>query len=277
MSKFITNSEHVRIFSSLTFTFLIGEEKLPQTIHVAAVKSLSAPLHALISNGSMSESQTGVATLEDVDVKTFGLFIEYAYKGDYETPMLAKVNRSTGTDMTSSGPISKRNRNDIPGLWKVEEAYRNFTNATGVGNGSLADHIYIGLWESFKARTFGAYPAKTPHRPDLLSIAKLYIFATRYLVEPLRQKCLATLHLILTTPHLTKNIGPQSILDLLEFAYLNTGVEPTGDLSTKSLLRDLVIHYAASKLLELSKYEAFFDLLESNAEMSSDLVKEMVK
>ncbi|KUL83527.1 hypothetical protein ZTR_10573 [Talaromyces verruculosus] len=83
-------------------------------------------------NGSMSESQTGVATLEDVDVKTFGLFIEYAYKGDYATPMLATVNRSTGTDMTSSGPISKRNRNDSPGLWKVEEAYRNFTNATGV-------------------------------------------------------------------------------------------------------------------------------------------------
>lgn len=54
-------------------------------IHTGAVKGVSDPLDAMMSNG-MRESLTGVAVLEDVDVSTFAGFCEFVYSGSYKTP-----------------------------------------------------------------------------------------------------------------------------------------------------------------------------------------------
>lgn len=256
------------------FIFLVGGEKTPLTIHIAVLEKLSAPLYALISNGSMKESRAGVATLDDVDVETFVAFSEFAYTNRYKTPSrknnAEKLSRSL---VSKSSRISKRVRTFNSEVQKLREDFNERFYHSRYAEKDFDDYLFESIQNSFMARTPGGSVAKIKANADLLFHAKLYIFATKYLIEPLRKACLSSLHFNLVMFEVT-DMNSYLILDLLKYVYSNTGRnEPTG----KSSLRDLVIHYAAYKLPILSKHEGFSGLLESNAEIGLDLVMEMMK
>jgi hypothetical protein len=65
------------------FTFLVGMDQTPISIHADVVKNISAPLDTMINNGVMTESTTRVAILDDVEIEVFQKFCQFAYTEDY--------------------------------------------------------------------------------------------------------------------------------------------------------------------------------------------------
>lgn len=115
--------------------------------------------------------------------------------------------------------------------------------------------------------------------PYLTFHAKVYVFATRYLIPALAQLCLRKLHRDLLQlsfadidptdpcPAETEHLGGLAarqapmVLDLLRYAYTKTTrLEPISPTSATQLreneLRRLVVHYAACKVKELARYHS---------------------
>jgi hypothetical protein len=127
---------------------------------------------------------------------------------------------------------------------------------------------YGRLWEEFRARSLAGQRASISLKPDLQFHAKLYVFATRFLIEELRTQCLKSLQQDLCHFMLYRNKIPQ-ILDLLEYTYANTGQYELGG---QSRLRELVIHNVACEARTLADQDRLRSLLASNGEIASDLV-----
>ncbi|RDW81736.1 uncharacterized protein DSM5745_05293 [Aspergillus mulundensis] len=183
-----------------------------------------------------------------------------------------------------------------------------------------------GLWDEFtgiddidfrfstsRARSSNPLPGVT--LPYLIFHAKLYVFATRYLIPGLAHLCLQKLHydllnlafpdpdpdnqfeeqLVLTT---TK---ARMIVNLLNYTYTKTTrLEPITPSSATQLrdneLRRLVVHYAACKVRDLAVYcppiepiagsqfyaeqpsaRGFRALLDTLPELASDLIYRMIQ
>ncbi|EAW20705.1 uncharacterized protein NFIA_112290 [Aspergillus fischeri NRRL 181] len=273
----------------------------------AVVKNNSDPLYALISNGHMKESNTGNATLEDVEVETFIGFCEYAYTGAYVTPDCTLSQEAEGRHL---GPLVDEGEEpsfnhvtclaqdepldaaatiaDAPDPWdpwnppvvRKEDKKKKKKNSwdSEANDGPPPAQItviypYERLWEEFRSLKFRSEPASSSSDPDILFHAKLYVFATKYLIKPLRKQCLKSIHRDLCDFSLNRE-STSVILDLLDFTYMHTG---RGEPGGKSLLRDLVIHYAACEARTLADDENFVILLDSNGEMGSDLAMKLVR
>ncbi|KAJ5111786.1 hypothetical protein NUU61_001416 [Penicillium alfredii] len=137
---------------------------------------------------------------------------------------------------------------------------------------TYVQYPYDGLWEQFRQLRFAGTEASHSTIPDLVFHGKLYVFATRYLVDSLRTQCLKSLHRDLCEFSLNKrNIN--HVLDLIEYAYQESGRgEPEGE----STLRNLVIHYAACEARTLAEDPRLRDLLNGFSEMGSDMVTKLV-
>lgn len=115
--------------------------------------------------------------------------------------------------------------------------------------------------------------AAVPDVPYLLFHAKVYVFATRYLISGLAQLCLKKLHSELLNFSLTPpaeddeddtalhlfNARAQMFLDVMRYTYnKTTRFEPecqtSATLLRESELRKLVTHFAACKMRELAAY-----------------------
>jgi hypothetical protein len=98
------------------------------------------------------------------------------------------------------------------------------------------------------------------------------VFATRYLIDPLREQALKSLHRDLRAfPFCSSKVS--HIFDLLEYTFKNTGrQEPGGCYS----LRKLVIDYVACKAKSLTKHPRFGRILDENGETGSDLAAKLV-
>jgi hypothetical protein len=132
---------------------------------------------------------------------------------------------------------------------------------------------YERRWGQFRRlRLFGDEAIICPH-PDLLAHAKLYVFATRYRINPLREQCLKSLHCDLCNFSLNGQ-SMAHILDLLEYTYEQTDrQEPDGCY----WLRMLVILYVLCKVRTLVENTRFRHILDDNGEMASDLVTRLVE
>ncbi|QSS65664.1 hypothetical protein I7I51_06512 [Histoplasma capsulatum] len=155
---------------------------------------------------------------------------------------------------------------------------------------------------------YGIAVSGTEPAPYLLFHAKLYVFATRFLIPTLAQLTLKKLHRDLvsfplsmaTTDHLSP-ISSSAVIQLLHFTFTRTkrddpvfsltSSEPSAQRQNE--LRKLVTHYAACKVRELASYQppapsaasvesmdtqhlGFRDLLDALGELASDLVYRMM-
>ena len=102
VSAYISSTNLVsRMLKGDIFKFLVGEEKVPFTIHKEILR-ISEPLYRL-ATGYMVESRSGYATLEDIDPKTMRLFAEYAYTGIYRSHANYTEPKSPEGSSKSSG------------------------------------------------------------------------------------------------------------------------------------------------------------------------------
>jgi hypothetical protein len=147
----------------------------------------------------------------------------------------------------------------------------------------------LSLWDEFTSLQYNdEHPISRPSPVDTESTglpyitfhAKLYVFATRYLIPALAQLCLRKLHrdlLILSLPDGEITDPGESqifdglaaskarmVLNLVHYAYTKTArLEPITPTSATQLreneLRRLVVHYAACKVKELARYHSADD------------------
>ncbi|PLB48639.1 hypothetical protein P170DRAFT_425677 [Aspergillus steynii IBT 23096] len=249
--------DYSEICRSSQFTFLVGKQRTPIKVHSAVFKECSRPLAALINNGIMKESTDRVAVLADVDPEVFTAVCEYAYTGSYKSPSLDPADNQVMRLLSSA----------------LDEIMASLP--------TLATQSYNLLAEPGTARYVERCKTLSSKLSDLrtaLSVngvacalfhAKLYIFATKYLVEELRQLSLRSIYQDLTRYFFSTD----EICDLLEYVYRHTGsVEHDG----RSSLRRMLIRYVAVRMWRYSSDKRFSDMLQSNGEIGADLIQKLL-
>jgi hypothetical protein len=263
--------------------FLVGKDRTRLTAHRGVLQNLSEPMNDLVNTGQVDENGLPIALeIDDVEVDIFIGFCEHVYTGEYVTPNY-KAQEVGGGGL---GLIAKEAGvkgetlviDEEPGYDLPPEPEPKPVKAEG--DVDAGDWAHWGFSKkrkdsSFRALHFGGKGASVSSNPDLLFHAKLYVFATRFLIRTLRVQCLTSLHRDLCSFPLNKGSAPR-ILDLLEFTYTNTTRKEPGGRGT-SPLRDLVIHYVACKTQMLADNGSFYVHLDGNGEMGSDLVAKLVK
>ena len=137
------------------------------------------------------------------------------------------------------------------------------------------------LWKVFQHRANAVSTPRFHPRKNLKSCedytdvflchARLYVFAEKYDIGPLRKISLNKLHQTLCVFTLYK-VRVGDIVTLLQYSYANTAHRsPTDD-----PLRSLVILYAACVVEDLVPSSDFKALLEEPGELASDLVLNMI-
>lgn len=218
-------------------------------IHCSVVDGLSDPLRAMINNGQMKKSISRVAELEDVDVEIFGGFCKFAYTGCYTPPTLPEPMQRAAvvTQSTNSSPRGDSRTTTVNGSSNITGPELRLKHSDGVrsvrippspSNGtkrksdcldsqnttpndsSVAKQLcdrFPGLLSSLDYHE----TARFSERPDFLFHAKLYVFATRYLIESLRGMTVTSLHRdLLISGSSVRTV--YKIHELLEFTYENT-------------------------------------------------------
>ncbi|KAE8150533.1 hypothetical protein BDV25DRAFT_110508 [Aspergillus avenaceus] len=253
-------ANNARVVRSDSFTFLIGPDHVPFIVHAGVVKELSAPLTAMIENGSMKESVERVAVLEDIEIETFGQFCEYAYKGSYTTAEY--VERNAETASLTPGWGNPRGLSPTP----TAPAETLHPNTALERDFARKFHAL-----SFQVGDASVQSTASNLNPDFLGHAKLYFFTTRYLIQPLRMQCLQSLHRDLCDFKLNKD-NVFRIIDLLAYTYTHTSPHEPGS----CYLREMVSLYTAYTARSLAKYGGLRELMEENTEIAIDLVERFV-
>nr|KMM68936.1 hypothetical protein CPAG_05259 [Coccidioides posadasii RMSCC 3488] len=284
-------------FRSPQFSFLVGKQRSCLTVHAGVLQNVSEPLWALTDNGQMKESTSRIAVLGDTDEDVFIGFCEHVYTGAYITPDLegtavadqsfaipVHVSSNQEDPSIDGGAVSATAADPIDDFWgrPISSKKKKKPSKCWLEERELkpdafdkADNIfsYEGRWKKFRALQYRGLASSIAVKPDLLFHAKLYVFATRYIIEPLQTQAVKSLHRDLCNFSLSKETASQ-ILGLLEFTYQNTArYEPSG----RSLLRDVVIQYVACEVQMLAGNEDLYSLLDVDGEMGSDLVAKLIK
>ena len=233
-------------------------------------------------NGHLSEAKQGFATLEDVDEGTFIRFIRWAYNKDYPAPEHTLVDSGSEISAQRSTPETPKdawgvNDDDDWGVWSTKKAKKKKNTAhTSWSKGSL--------WESFITRDDssswgdvidasirGARGNKAPeedYSEVFLGHARMYVFAEKYDIQPLKSLALLKLHNTLSIFTLYRErVG--DITTLLKYVYANTAetVEGTKD------IRTMLAHYIGCEMEMFIKYGEIKDLMLDNGEMLGDFLK----
>lgn len=140
------------------------------------------------------------------------------------------------------------------------------------------------LWKIFESISYSVpkpsnhsfHPRKNlesceDYKDVFLCHARLYVFAEKYDIAPLKKLSLSKLHKTLSVFTLwMERVG--DIVALMRYSYANTVYRsPSND-----PLRLLVIHYATCVVEQLVKSSEFKALLEEPGELASDLVVKMI-
>jgi hypothetical protein len=266
------------IVQSEQFTFLIGKDKHSVVVHAAAIAATSAPLQCLI-NGNMKEGQTKCAEFPDLEVEDFCRFCEYAYRGDFACPAWEidgtreekkKKKRSKNDFSTDSStlvappePMKKSKAESTPPQPKLTKEDLQFkfdvhVYDTRTAPRSSIDATFEPQYNTHKNQCF---------RPLFLAYARLYVFATIHLIQPLRMLILEKLHETLDNFNLYSCRVPD-LIALARYAYENEDLADEDD-----ELRELVLDYIGSQLDYIKESKAFSDLLEDGGLFVRDFWK----
>lgn len=251
------------------FTSLVGKDRTPITIHADVVKDISAPLHAMINNGVMTESTTRVAVLEDVEVEVFQKFCQFAYTGNYtvdETePKYEDETKNSANTTAEDKPSAK---NPSASVDESQEKKSNFSftttpppSKTTIARNANTSHEFQRLRTRLRGQFQKCRQSYSPGH-QLNYIARIhvdiYMFANKYLIKSLQSKCLDYLH------YEIENIKPcptpRKIVTMLTYIHnCTTPYDPVG----MSELRGLIYQYACCHIRDLANEPTFKALFRS--------------
>ena len=261
-------------------------------------------------NGNSDTWQRDSDTISDVEWSVFAGLVEYAYTGDYARSLAIVETASSclEDDLASDKPdvllsVEENEHNPEPAPMAVVELAReepvilpdpfwgessgkkkkkkktlwsDDEEAQAVIHEPTPSQL---LWAQFtnkepRSRTSkGQTPSHwNPAAP--LYHAKLCVLANRYMADSLQHLCLTELYFALTDLEADAKIEPQeidSILDLVEYVYLEEGVQGIPQ------LKEIVLFFTAAKLNVLRQDPRFRCMLEAIGSLGADIVYEISK
>lgn len=245
--------------------------------------------------------------LEDVEWEVFVGLVEWAYLGDYagSLPMKVEGNEDESPLSQAKNSIKKAkkalaaaDRRSIN--WRsidqllidqrtVEEVFLGDTLGSQVKlkrkrRATSSSHISdtgCALW----VKHFSKQPHITGHSPSaaakktikevstsagLCYHAKLCVLVDRYLVNDLKNLCLTNLYKILVDFDFDAT-NVDIILDLLDYVYMENGVEGVPE------LRQMVLLYVAAKLADIKQNDRFKRKLREVGDLGTDLLEALLE
>lgn len=222
-------------------------------------------------NGHLSEATQGFALLDDVDEETFVRFIRWTYTKDYSAPEYTWAEPAEG-----------------PGGSKTEAAQKEAPPSDDLSWGTfskvkkkkkISSKTHMSLKESFISEyDYSSPDEKVGPRSNLrpqedytevfLSHARLYVFAEKYDIQPLKKLCHQKLqHTLAIYTLYPERVG--DITTLLKYVYANTAETMDGTEDIRSMLA----HYVGTEMDTLIKYGEIKDLMLENGEILGDFLK----
>ncbi|KAI4232082.1 MAG: hypothetical protein L6R40_007515 [Gallowayella cf. fulva] len=282
------------IYASTPFKFIVDSN--PYYIHAKLVSRHSPPLDRMI-NGQMAEAQKGFAVLEEVDEGTFERFIEWAYKGYYtaaDFELKASSPQSPASSSKEECETTECMEEPLADLAAEPEPLTEQPTIWDLGNfqsgkkskKSKKAKTRQELKASFIRREYTVRrgiislpPARANRGADedytevFLSHARLYVFADKYDIQPLKTLALEELHDTLATYTLYRGrIG--DILALLRYVYANTGRSARGGEDLRMLLRDY-LGYEMNVLMEDGEFSVL--MIEDGGPLLEDFIEMVAK
>ena len=234
-------------------------------------------------NGHLSEAQQGFAILEDVDEGTFVRFIRWVYSKDYPAPEHTMVESSNVT--SAQRPTNETSDDactfDDDFVWrswspKEEKKKKKNIGHRSPSKGSLRESFIIqydllSSGHSVDPSIPGPRGNKAPeedYTEVFLGHARMYVFAEKYDIQPLKMLAQLKLHHTLSIFTLfPERIG--DIMTLLKYVYANTAeaVDGNGD------IRPMLAHYIGCEMEMLAKDGEIKDLMLDNGDMLGDFLE----
>lgn len=255
------------IFTSKPFSFIV--EGKPLYAHAALVSSCSEPFSRMIK-GHLSEAQQGFAVLDDVDESTFMGFIRWIYSKDYPArehyvePEDGGENRNEAAATTSNddwgwGGWGKKDKKKKK---KTEPAVRGYLRESFVSEQRNTE------------KPFTIAPARANKGPEedytevFLGHARMYIFAEKYDIQPLKKLALQKLqHQLAIHTLYIERVG--DIFTLLRYVYANTAASAGG----QEDMRAMLVHYVGVEMANLVKDDEMKELMIEEPDLLSDFLK----
>lgn len=227
-------------------------------------------------NGHLSEAKQGFALLEDVDEGTFVRFIRWTYSKDYPAPEYTWAETGEEEDTpegskTEAVPKEISTSDDpLASLSSVGKKKKKKKSSSTL-NSSLKES-FISQYDYWSSDLMPGPRSNIHPQEDytevLLSHARLYVFAEKYDIQPLkklsRQKLQHTLAIYTLYP---ERVG--DITTLLKYVYANTSETIDGIED----IRTMLAHYVGTEMDTLIKYGEIKDLMLDNGEMLGDFLK----
>lgn len=232
-------------------------------------------------NGHLSEAQQGFAILEDVDEGTFVRFIRWAYSKDYPAPEhgLVEICNETSAQWppTETSKDASFDEDFVWSTWSTKkEKKKKNTNHSSSLKGSLRESFIIQYDLLSSGHTVdpsipgprGNTAPEEDYTEVFLGHARMYVFAEKYDIQPLKTLALLKLHRTLSIFTLfPERVG--DIMTLLKYVYANTAETVDGNED----IRTILAHYIGCEMETLSKDGEIKDILLDNGDMLGDFLK----
>jgi len=261
------------ILLSRSYTFIVGADAVPITVHEATLADQSPGLKALMRT-EMSEGLAREARWEDVDKETFMRFAQFAYIGDYSIPtMIVKPSAPTADERLRPPSPEFFMPSDE---WTANKAGKKHARAVPVTKTIpvFKDLIYARPMPQFNFE--GTYNLKVgdgigENIGEILHIhASLYVLAEKWGVDRLKRLTLFKIHKTLSLFSLDA-LRLEVVVDFVRYVYSD---ERTPDLeSTVDELRELVRQYIVANAEFTSRNAPFLALIEEGGALARDLWK----
>lgn len=276
----------------MPFRFIIGDKTF--FIQSALVASVSKPLDRMI-NGDLMESHKGACVMKDVDGGTFTLFSQWAYKGYYylgaERGMREK-DVVKDKKMAVPSQIGEKVEIEWGSVERVEDEWISWGGSVAEKKGKKAKKASSSFYslkpQQMLRKAFVESAPSVSHTPFevranqdpsedysevLLSHARVYVFAEKYDIQPLKNMALSYLHQTLAAFILyPERVG--DIVALLSYTFDdNTANEDNEE------LRVLVMKFLELEMDVLLAADEFRELLMVNAALLGkflDLVQKRI-
>ena len=228
-------------------------------------------------HGHFSEAKQGFALLEDVDKATFVRFVRWLYSTDY--PALEPKLPSDESAVPSAAEAPQTTWNDDEWGFYTTKKKSKKEKHKEAKKGSLKESFIsrkydIGdVWGTLGAETAWSPPLRSNKASNedytevFLCHARLYVFAEKYDIQPLKELALSKLQQTLAIFTLyPERVG--DIISLLKYIYDNTAESEPGCED----IRTMAVHYLGCEMEILVKEGSIKDLLATNSEMLSDFL-----
>ena len=254
-------------------------------------------------NGQMAEAQKGFAVLEEVDEGTFRRFIEWAYKGYYTAadfeledsvppspPVPYNREECKVAEWTEEPPADPllvaesivepepEPSMELPTAWG-ESMFKKAKKSKKAKTSHELKEAFLHREYTIRREVISIPPTRTnrgmneDYTEVFLSHARLYVFAEKYDIQPLKTLALEELHNTLACYTLyCRRTG--DIVALLRYVYANTIVPARRGEGLRRLLRD----YVGYEMSVLMGDEEFKDLMiQDGGPLLHDFMKMVAK